>query len=327
LCEQAKEDLISLQDIFPHILVEVDIDSSPDLMAAYGLEIPVVEAGPFKLKAPFDRRELQKTLGAASDRKRQLEDVEDKKYQARIKRGQKISDGDRFSLWLANHYLFIFNLFIFVYVGVPFLAPSLMKVGLETPATGIYRVYGALCHQLSYRSWFLFGEQPLYPREAAGIEGYATFNEATGLDETGLLVARQYVGNDVIGYKVALCQRDVAIYGAILLFGLIFGLTGRRLKSLPIWLWLLLGIVPIALDGVSQLLGQIVAQPGLSFLEPLSLILPFRESTPFLRTLTGFLFGFMTAWFGYPLVEETMLDTRTLLTKKFAQVKSLNKSP
>jgi hypothetical protein len=59
------------------------------------------------------------------------------------------------------------------------------------------------------------------------------------------------------------------------------------------------------LDGVSQL----VSQPPFNFI-------PFRETTPLLRLLTGFLFGFSTAWFGYPLVEETMADSRQVLAAK-----------
>ena len=69
LCEQAKEDLESLQEQYPHRLVEVDIDSDPVLQKAYLVEIPVVEVGPYKLKAPFDRQKLMMTLGAASDRR------------------------------------------------------------------------------------------------------------------------------------------------------------------------------------------------------------------------------------------------------------------
>jgi hypothetical protein len=74
-------------------------------------------------------------------------------------------------------------------------------------------------------------------------------------------------------------------------------------------LWLLLGILPIALDGMSQLLSQ----PPMDFL-------PFRESTPLLRTLTGFLFGFTTAWFGYPLVEETMAESRQMMSRKLQRI-------
>jgi len=35
-----------------------------------------------------------------------------------------------------------------------------------------------------------------------------------------------------------------------------------------------------------------------------------------LRTLTGGLFGLMTVWYLYPLIEETMRDTYALLTRK-----------
>jgi peptidoglycan/LPS O-acetylase OafA/YrhL len=49
--------------------------------------------------------------------------------------------------------------------------------------------------------------------------------------------------------------------------------------------------------------------------------IPYRESTPFWRLLTGFLFGYTTAWFGYPLVEETMAETRKIMSKKLARYK------
>ena len=82
---------------------------------------------------------------------------------------------------------------------------------------------------------------------------------------------------------------------------------------MPIAVWFLLGLVPIGLDGVSQLVSQLPWD-----------IIPIRESTPLLRTITGGLFGFSTAWFGYPIVEESMADTRKLLTVKLraAQVEN-----
>jgi uncharacterized membrane protein len=73
-------------------------------------------------------------------------------------------------------------------------------------------------------------------------------------------------------------------------------------------------VVPIGLDGFTQLFSQIPS----AFIQS---ILPYRESTPFLRVLTGFLFGFTTAWFMFPLIEETMSDTRRMLSKKFATLK------
>jgi uncharacterized membrane protein len=325
LCEQAKRDLDSLQEDIPHQLIEIDIDEDEGLLKAYNYEIPVVQVGPYTIKAPFDRKKLRVTLGAANDRKNQLEKIGQKDYIDRVARGRKVSKADRFTHWFSKHYLFIINFLILMYVGLPLLAPVFMKAGLNTPATVIYRIYGGMCHQLSYRSWFLFGEQPVYPREAARLEGYLTFNEATGLDEVGLLAARQFVGNEIVGYKTALCQRDVAIYGAMFLFGLVFAISGRKIKSLPIWAWILIGVLPIALDGVSQLIGQWAAMPELSFLQPIFGWVPLRESTPFLRSLTGFLFGFTTAWFGFPLIEEAMVDTRRVMKTKIAVVENTKK--
>jgi uncharacterized membrane protein len=114
---------------------------------------------------------------------------------------------------------------------------------------------------------------------------------------------------------VAFCQRDVAIYGALLLFGVIFAVTKRRIPPLPTLLWLIIGLGPIGLDGFSQLLSQ----PPLGDFALLNW-LPLRESTPLLRTLTGAIFGFTTGWFGYPMVEETMQDTRRALLVKFKRL-------
>ncbi len=96
----------------------------------------------------------------------------------------------------------------------------------------------------------------------------------------------------------------------ILIFGIFFAILGRKIRSIHWAIWLLIGIVPIAVDGVSQLLSQ----------PPLSLI-PFRESTPLFRSVTGFLFGFLTAWFGYPYVEESMAENRKYLDGKLLKSK------
>ena len=320
LCDEAEAALRALQIRYPHELVIIDIDGSPELEAAYGIDIPVIDVGPYTLKAPFDRSDLEMTLGAAQDRMDQLVQVGNEDYKKRMKRGQKISGTDRFAWWFSRRYMLVFNLFVLLYVGLPVLAPMLQRAGFTTPASAIYWMYGGLCHQLSYRSFFLFGEQPIYPRAAAGVEGYQTFNQASGLDENTIIPARQFRGDDDMGYKIALCQRDLAIYGAILLFGILFVLTGKRIRALPWWVWVLVGIFPIALDGGTQLVGMLFSAFHGPFWDTLAQFFPPRESTPYLRVLTGALFGFTTAWFGYPMVEETMLETRLMLTKKFAHI-------
>jgi uncharacterized membrane protein/glutaredoxin len=319
LCEQAKADLETIQSQIPHQLVEIDVDIDPVLREKYIAEVPVVEVGPYTLKTAFTKADLLMSLGAAHDRKNHLDQIADPAYQRRVERGQVVSRTDRFSMWLSRHWLAAVNLLIFVYVGLPFLAPVLMKVGATLPANIIYTAYSPLCHQLGFRSFFLFGEQPYYPRAAAEVAGAITFNQATGINEDDLLAARAYVGNEQVGYKVAICERDVAIYLAIIAFGLFFAATGRRLKPLHWVLWLAIGIFPIGLDGFSQLFGQL----NLPFLNT---IFPYRESTPFLRVLTGGLFGFCTAWFGLPYMEESMRETREILIRKFLVIDN-RKSP
>jgi uncharacterized membrane protein len=157
------------------------------------------------------------------------------------------------------------------------------------------------------------------------MTGVKTFDQVTGFVDLRNPVAysrfqaRQFTGNETVGYKMALCERDMAIYGAMLLFGVVYSLTGRRIKPLHWMLWILIGLGPIGLDGFSQLFSQMDWAW-------LASILPYRESTPFLRVLTGALFGFTTAWFAYPYMEESMVETRQFFIKKFESIKQNNLS-
>lgn len=309
LCEQAVRDLDELRDRIPHRLVLVDVEKEElrDLIE----KIPVIEVGPYSVKAPFDKKKLQMTLGAARDRMEQLDKVALTSQKKRIKRGKQVTAADRLFYWLSRRYMLVFNSLAFVYVGLAFLAPILLANGNTVSSNIIYTVYGRLCHQLSYRSWFLFGEQPAYPRELAQVQGLETYEQATGMDPQDLQAAVDFRGNERIGYKVAFCQRDIAIYGAILVFGIIFAVTKRKIPPLPILGWIVLGMLPVGLDGVSQIISQL----------PWG-FLPVRESTPLLRTISGALFGFSTAWFGYPVVEQAMAETRKVLAVKIKAVQA-----
>jgi uncharacterized membrane protein len=317
LCAQAIKDLQDIQLTLPFNLVLIDITCDPVLLSSYELLIPVVKVGPYQLNQPFTKIELAVAIGAAQDRAAALEASGDKKFKDRKKRGSMLSGSDQFSFWLSKHYLFLFNTLAFFYIGLPFLAPVLMKSGAVGPAQIIYSIYKPLCHQFAFRSWFLFGVQPFYPRELAKIPGVITYEQLTGESSLNILEARAFLGNNLVGYKVALCQRDVAIYGSILLFGILFSFLRKKLKAVPwfIFIWVIVGIIPIGIDGTSQLPG-LNPYPFLSWL-------PYRESTPILRTITGALFGIMTAWYIYPLIEETMQETRKLMLQKIAVLKQV----
>jgi len=228
---------------------------------------------------------------------------------------------DRTVYWFTRHWLAIINAVVAVYVGLPLLAPVMMQTGATGPARLIYLAYSPFCHQMASRSFFLFGDQYAYPRDLAGtslapFEAYmseipAFAGVSPELEEwvSFLLPARSFVGNQQMGYKTALCERDMAIYGFVLIGGLVYGLIRRRhkVKPLPVWAFLVFGLGPIALDGFSQLLSQYgVALEPLSFLNA---IFPLRESSPFLRTLTGAMLGFSFVWLAYPHVDISMKES------------------
>lgn len=200
---------------------------------------------------------------------------------------------DRLAAWFSRHWLAAINVAIAIYIGLPVLAPVLMANGRPGPARVIYKLYLFMCHELPQRSYFLYGPQAVYSLdqlvEAAGV------NELWGYPVSGDF--REFVGSPRLGYKVALCQRDMAIYGAMLLSGLAFAALRKRPRPIPVWIYILVGVIPIGLDGGSQLISYLfprLAPGGVP-----------RESTWVLRTITGALFGWATMWLVLPYLHES----------------------
>jgi uncharacterized membrane protein len=196
---------------------------------------------------------------------------------------------DKLVLALAEHWLFLVNLVLAVYSGLPLLAPVLMGLGYARPAQLIYTIYQPLCHQLPQRSFFLFGPQLAYSLE--------TLQELLGPQTLATdSLARAFIGNAALGYKMAYCQRDTAMYGSMLLAGMVFGLVRHRLKPLTFTRYLI-SLAPWAVDGLAQFLG-------------------FYESTWQMRTITGSLFGLATVWFAYPYLEAGTAELRRTASTK-----------
>jgi uncharacterized membrane protein len=239
---------------------------------------------------------------------------------------------DRSVHWFSQHWLAMFNLIALIYVGLPILAPFLMQAGMTAPARVIYTIYSPLCHQMTQRSFFLFGEQVAYPREIAGtsltpIEDYiGEIPEFDGVSADNwpafFTAARRFVGNEQMGYKMALCERDIGIYGFVLIGGLIYAMIRNRVnvKPLPLILFIIIGLGPIAVDGFSQLFSYWVTPPdgsaGSGLMAQVQQFLPLRESTPAMRAFTGALFGLMLVWLAYPQVNKGMMGTERDLANK-----------
>jgi uncharacterized membrane protein len=204
---------------------------------------------------------------------------------------------NRLVLFIARHWLLLLNTAVGLFVGLPVLAPLLMAMGYTKPAAVIYFLYRFTCHQLPQRSFFLGGAKHAYT--------FAEISAFTG-ETDPLSLQHRPLTDPALGYQVAFCQRDVAIFGAIFLAGLIFALVRHctwtasivqvhRVRPLPFKAYLLL-IAPMAVDGSIQLVGL-------------------WESTWVLRTLTGALFGLASVWLAYPYLEMGMGDIRNDLEK------------
>ncbi len=247
---------------------------------------------------------------------------------------------DKAVYWFSKHWLAFFNVVLAFYVGLPILAPVLMNAGATGPANVIYTLYKPMCHQMATRSYFLFGEQYAYPRDIAGanltpIEAYTpNLPEYQDIDPNNwvdfyLLAGREFIGNEQLGYKMALCERDMGIYTFILVGGLLYAMLRRRftIRPLPLLFFILIGLLPIALDGFSQLFGYystpLDSSVPTGFLAQVQRIFPLRESTPFLRTATGALFGLMLAWLAYPHVDAGMRITEKDLAAKLRRIGEL----
>ncbi len=304
----------NLQTEIPYHIVKIDINSEPIFKKNLQDRVPVLEAGPYRLRSPYNMQEFASALqDAYSLQLRQIEN----KHSVKVYHDSRVTKFDRILLWSGKNYMVLLSLIVFLYVGIPFLSPVFLKFGMSKPAQFIYTIYKPFCHQLAYRSWFLFGEQAFYPRALADIEGVKSYEEVTGQDSHDLNAGRAVIGSPSMGYKVALCERDVGIYGGILLFGLIFWITGRRLKSLPWYFWVIFGLIPLGLDGSSQLPGLLDIHLPVIFL---------RESTPLLRTITGLLFGISTGWYLYPMIEDGVEDTIYVLSRKIAIENQMTKN-
>lgn len=187
--------------------------------------------------------------------------------------------------WLGRRWLALWLAGATVYVAGAIAAPVLDRAGATAAAAVLYAAYRPMCHQLPHHSWFLFGPHAHYAWPV--LQPYTDAPLARPLQ-----ALHQPVGDPSVGYQIAICQRDLATFGALLAASLVWAWVARRRAGPPPVLpgaWYLAALVPIGLDGLTQLVG-------------------WRTSTPLLRTATGAVFGAATAMFVLPLVAAAMSE-------------------
>jgi len=178
-----------------------------------------------------------------------------------------IKSVDRATLYISRNWLIVFLIVYGIWVLTPITAPILMQMGATGPANAVYLIYSMFCHQLPERSFFLFGPKPMYTlQEIASV--WPTDNA---------IILRQFVGNAEMGWKMAWSDRMISVYGGVWLAGIVYALTRRRVHT-SLLVWLLLGVLPLGLDGASHMINDVVAgTSGLGF----------RDTNAWLQALTG----------------------------------------
>ena len=210
--------------------------------------------------------------------------------------------------FLQRHWILVFGIFFGLLAGLPFLAPVFMHLGWTGAGKGIYLVYSVLCHQLPERSFFLYGQKPMYSLAEVQSAWQVTINPA---------ILRQFVGNAAMGWKVAWSDRMVSMYTSLWLFGVLWWPLRRKLKPLP-WWGLALFLLPMALDGTSHLVSDFAGLgQGFRYTNQWLAMLTHNifpawfyagdalgSFNSFMRLLSGILFGIGIIWFGMPYLDE-----------------------
>ncbi len=182
--------------------------------------------------------------------------------------------------FVTRHWLTLFTLLAGAYVLLALAAPVCMAMGWTQVAEWIYALYAYTCHQLPAASYFVLGQ------EAIG---------QVVSEPVGFQAVRSFSGDSRLGYKTALCQRNLATYSSFALMGLVYTAARLRLQPLPFWVGILCS-VPMAVDGLSQMLGL-------------------RESHWVLRSFTGSLFSAGVAGTLWPRIQFAMEDVNQLLRR------------
>jgi uncharacterized membrane protein len=194
---------------------------------------------------------------------------------------------------LYNNIHWILIIFLAVYTPVPFLSPILFETGHSRPAWWIQTIYSFMCHQRPERSLFLFGEQLTY-----------SINELSAYGYEEAVRGYPFAGNGILGYKVAICVRDVFIYTSMTAVGTWVALS-KKTVTVPWWV-LLLGSLPMALDGGLQFFSEFFYLTQHRW--GLDLANPWYLSNNGMRAVTGMIFGATVGMFIFSELKAALED-------------------
>lgn len=198
----------------------------------------------------------------------------------RVRHAVLIMGGSRVPFIIFFLALFLFDFFI---IYTPYLAST-----GDAAANTLYVAFAPTCHQLTSRSLCLIKSN----------EGAYSIGDCFDTPELRLTKQTIVQYPDRTGYKMTVCSRDVAIYGAMLLGLLILPFIWKiGTEDWPNKWILVAAAVPTAIDGTTQLFGL-------------------RESTNALRLWTGFIIGIVLPFYILPILNSLYAFLQEKLKKK-----------
>lgn len=199
----------------------------------------------------------------------------------------------RFGTFLSTHILELMISLLVLYAILPFVSPIAFKLGFNGVGEGIQNIYHVFCHQRVERSIFLFGEDALIAfytvQELKDDDDIPQYNlDAPIPIWTTTYFGYPYWGNEKIGYKVAFCLRDVGLYWSLAITSIIaYWWIKKNNRNINVsWKYLVLLMIPMAVDGTFQTIVEAFGVPGLSQ----QFITSYIANMP-KRIITGGLFG------------------------------------
>ncbi len=236
---------------------------------------------------------------------------------------------DSVAHFIVKHWLALFLIMYGAWVWAPFLAPIFMQNGWTGAGNALYFTYSFFCHQLPERSLFFFGPQVMYGLDQIG-QVWSTENQ---------LVLRQFVGNAEFGWKMAWSDRMISTYGGIWLGALLWAIFGKRVSRLSLVVWLVVGVLPLGLDGVTHMINDgIAGSSGQGFRDTNDWlrVLTFNafpadfyygnqlgSFNSWARWITGLLFGITTVFAIFPILKIAMLETQQDLEYQLARIRQV----
>jgi uncharacterized membrane protein len=213
---------------------------------------------------------------------------------------------------IARPWATVFFLVYGLWVLLPWSAPVLMNANWSGAGRAIYFVYSFFCHQLPERSFFLFGSQTMYPLSDVQAVWQQTVNPMT---------LRRFVGNELMGWKVAWSDRMVSFYTSIWLMALAWWPLRRRIKPLASWGFVLL-LLPMILDGATHAVSDL-AGIGRGFRDFNDWLLALTNNAlpgfysgdalgsfnSWARLFTGVLAGIGVVWFALPNLDRSFAES------------------